>query len=99
LPLNEPTSTNIYTLSLHDALPILEENKNLPKLNDGGIEELQKLIIDNPKIRLIIVDTFGRTIADKRRKDNNSYRADYEIASKLQDRKSTRLNSSHVKNS
>ncbi|MCZ7616729.1 MAG: helicase RepA family protein [Ignavibacteriaceae bacterium] len=68
-----------------DNLYYLEENKDLPKLNDGGIEELQKLIIDEPEIKLIIVDTFGRTIADKRRNDNNSYRADYEIASKLQE--------------
>ncbi|HCY76488.1 MAG TPA: hypothetical protein DHV28_11255 [Ignavibacteriales bacterium] len=68
-----------------DNLFYLEENKDLPKINDGGIEELQKLIIDKPEIKLIIVDTFGRTIADKRRNDNNSYRADYEIASKLQE--------------
>ncbi|MBL1121407.1 MAG: hypothetical protein D8M26_00795 [Ignavibacteriae bacterium] len=68
-----------------DNLYYLEENKDLPKINDGGIEELQKLIIDEPEIKLIIVDTLGRTIADKRRNDNNSYRADYEIASKLQE--------------
>jgi hypothetical protein len=68
-----------------DNLYYLEENKDLPKLNDGGIEELQKLVKDRPEIKLIVVDTFGRTIADKRRRDNNSYRADYEMASNLQE--------------
>ena len=63
----------------------LKENNDLPKLNDGGIEELKNLIIDDSDIKLIIVDTFGRAIADKKRSDNNSYRADYEISSKLQE--------------
>ena len=36
-------------------------------------------------LKLIIVDTFGRSIADKRRKDNNSYRADYDMASLIQE--------------
>ena len=80
---------NILSFELDKAAPnnlyYLEENKNMPKLNEGGIEELEKIIEDDPNIKLIIVDTFGRAIADKRRMDNNSYRADYEICSKLQE--------------
>ena len=30
----------------------LETNKSLPKLNEGGIEELQKLIIDRPELKI-----------------------------------------------
>lgn len=63
----------------------LEEKYNLPKLNTGGIEELQKLLEDDPSIKLIIIDTLGRSIADKSRKDKDSYRADYEISSRLQE--------------
>jgi DNA primase/DNA-binding transcriptional ArsR family regulator len=62
----------------------LEENYNFPKLNQGGIEELKKIILDDPSIKLIIIDTLGRSIADKSRKDKDMYRADYDISSSLQ---------------
>jgi len=68
-----------------DNLIYLEESCNFPKLNENGIEELQKLVDDNSDIKLIIIDTLGRAKADKKRKDNNIYQADYDLGSKLQE--------------
>ena len=80
---------NILNAEIDKAAPknlfFLVENKTLPKLNEGGIEEIQKMIDDNPNLILIIIDTLGRSIADKGRKDKDSYRADYDIASKIQE--------------
>ena len=67
-----------------NGLYFLRTNYDLPKLNEGGIEEIQKLIDDDPDIKFIIIDTLGRSIADKSRKDRDSYRADYDIGSKIQ---------------
>jgi DNA primase catalytic core len=74
-----------YESNAPDNLFFLEVGYDLPKLNEGGIEELQKIILDNPEIKLIVIDTLGRSIADKSRKDRDMYRADYEISSKLQE--------------
>ena len=80
---------NILNAEIDKAAPknlfFLVENKTLPKLNEGGIEEIQKMIDDNPNLILIIIDTLGRSIADKGRKDKDSYRADYDIASRIQE--------------
>jgi predicted transcriptional regulator len=62
----------------------LKENRDLPKLNEGGIEQLQMLLDDYPDIRLITIDTLGRCRADKGRRDNNIYLADYEMLAELQ---------------
>src|SRR5690606_41337690 len=64
---NDPATTEIYTLSLHDALPISQPPREL----DGGGRHRQ-----------------GRCPLD---------RAGRWRARDLRDRKSTRLNSSHVK--
>ncbi len=74
-----------YEQKAPDNLYFMEVGYDLPKLNEGGIEELQNIILDNPDIKLIIIDTLGRSIADKGRKDRDNYRADYEISSKIQE--------------
>src|SRR5690348_18219318 len=76
---NAPSTTDIYTLSLHDALPILSHGLVVPDLlsilrvdaNDRFGEEIVSL----PRAAIPIV----------------ARRADRQI----EDRKSTRLNSSH----
>lgn len=68
-----------------EGLIYLEENFDFPKINDGGIEEINNILDDEKDIELVVIDTLGRSIADKGRKDKNIYLADYEIASQLQE--------------
>ena len=67
--------TNLY---------FLEDDIIFPKLNDGGLDEIQKVLTEYPDIKLIIVDTLGRSRADQKRSDNNIYLADYELLALLQ---------------
>lgn len=62
----------------------IKQGETLPKLSDGGLEELKKLIQDDPEIKLIVIDTLGRIKGDKKRHDNNIYQADYDLSSGLQ---------------
>lgn len=68
-----------------DNLYFPEFTNKVPKLNEGGIDELEKLVQDKPEVKLIIIDTLGRIRADKRRGDNNIYLADYELLAELQE--------------
>ena len=61
--------TNLY---------FLEDDIIFPKLNDGGLDEIQKVLTEYSDIKLVIVDTLGRSRADQKRSDNNIYLADYE---------------------
>src|SRR5690606_41298714 len=72
---NDPATTEIYPLSLHDALPILGERSS-PASWEGDAAELLPGTFGAP------VDGAGRGVT---------------LASLDRDRKSTRLNSSHVK--
>ena len=67
--------TNLY---------FLEDDTIFPKLNDGGLDEIQKVLTEYPEIKLVIVDTLGRSRADQKRSDNNIYLADYELLAMLQ---------------
>jgi len=62
----------------------LKNNQDFLKLNEGGIKELQRLLLDYPNIKLIIIDTLGRSRADQGRRDNNIYLADYDLLAQLQ---------------
>ena len=61
-----------------------KDNFGFPKLNENGIGEIEKIIDNNSNIKLIVVDTFGRGIADKARKDKSMYHADYDLSSAIQ---------------
>src|SRR5689334_25381194 len=76
---NDPTTTNIYTLSLHDALPIL------PLIGGLGPAELVR-----EAATLVMLLTVG-ILAGRNWRTRFGYSA---IAFGV-DRKSTRLNSSH----
>src|SRR5690606_41897188 len=71
----DTATTDIYTLSLHDALPIFSKRRYLPKIN---IKEIRA----NNKRDMVPV---SREASLKR------------LIVRPADRKSTRLNSSHVK--
>src|SRR5436305_9769802 len=71
-----PASTTIYTLSLHDALPILGRLLLLLAAGDDGVGLLLRLWFDaRQRLELAQLRLGGRAL----------------------DRKSTRLNSSHVR--
>src|SRR5690606_41907565 len=77
-----PSPTHLYTLSLHDALPIFDRRPDPRKeLVDGG----RSINLALSARGLKALDEHG--LADTIRR----------IAIPMQDRKSTRLNSSHVK--
>jgi len=65
-------------------LYFLEDDVAFPKLNEGGLDELQNMVADHPDVKLLIIDTLGRSRADQKRSDNNIYLADYELLAKLQ---------------
>ena len=67
--------TNLY---------FLEDDIIFPKLNDGGLEEIQILLNEHTDIKLVIIDTLGRSRADQKRSDNNIYMADYDLLAMLQ---------------
>src|SRR3712207_8113743 len=80
---NDTATTEIYTLSLHDALPIYEEEKRVLKV-DNNVKEVVKLIF---------------SLAHEGKSDLNIARRLTEIyttPTQYRDRKSTRLNSSHA---
>src|SRR5690348_18505827 len=73
---NDPATTEIYTLSLHDALPILVAQ--VGERQQRLLRELEKLAVEHGQgARLGVEDVQASS------------------ASSAEDRKSTRLNSSH----
>src|SRR2546427_7279983 len=81
---NDTATTEIYTLSLHDALPIFSVNNDSSSLfrSDSGY------FVD---IKLVDIDNF---LADQGIKHIDLIKINIEGA-EYRDRKSTRLNSSH----
>src|SRR2546428_10237892 len=77
---NDTATTEIYTLSLHDALPILEGAPS----GDHLVEQRAEGEDVRPRVQLLAFRLLGRHIGH----GSND-------GKKLEDRKSTRLNSSH----
>src|SRR5436309_8233436 len=89
-PIEPQAATPIYTLSLHDALPILDVILNVACGEDAGDVRARRSRIRSEITGLVVVEPVeeergGRVVADG---DEHRVRVD---------RKSTRLNSSHVK--
>src|SRR5690606_41577652 len=89
-------STVLYPLSLHDARPILLEDRA-----GGRLAAALQEAVDQPRRGLGVVDGDGEPGAVAQVEPDGGARAhDHRrAAAELQDRKSTRLNSSHVKTS
>src|SRR5690606_41670504 len=77
---NDTATTDIYTLSLHDALPICRDLRALGEVNLGAVEAYERL-------------TSRLEELSKQKQDLEESIAGLQAG----DRKSTRLNSSHVK--
>lgn len=59
-------------------------NLDFPKLNDGGKEEIEKIISNNKDIKLVIVDTLDRALKQKKGNSSNSYHEEYDMTSEIQ---------------
>jgi len=68
-----------------DNFYFLEDNQSFLRLNDGGIDELQILLKDYPDVKLIIIDTLGRSRADRGRRDNIMFQGDYSFLAPIQE--------------
>src|SRR5206468_6674601 len=85
-------STDIYTLSLHDALPICEVDADrlLPAL------EWELLRRGTPaRARVVDDDVHAAELLDSARDERVDLLLLGDVAAETEDRKSTRLNSSH----
>src|SRR3712207_8783979 len=77
---NDTATTEIYTLSLHDALPIYQDQEGQP---DGGLRVVEQHVPDEPATS--VVDPVADVAEDEPL-----------LEQEVEDRKSTRLNSSHA---
>src|SRR5690606_41354097 len=87
---NHPPTTEIYTLSLHDALPIY------PAPGDRGRAGLSRRG-DDPGLPPGVAQGAGRAVQPRRGRRRAGRRGKADADLDPVDRKSTRLNSSHVK--
>src|SRR5690606_41228399 len=96
-----PASTPHYTLSLHDALPILRDLDKLgPLLErafDLGINQVSEPQLDSSRRRELEREALAKAVEDARLNAQAVARAAGARLGAPRDRKSTRLNSSHVK--
>src|SRR5690625_7371761 len=84
LVLHSPTSSAIYTLSLHDALPILRDSSlSVDAVRDMIIEEIPETVFYVKQGSVTAPVNWGDVV-------------ELENGTERRDRKSTRLNSSHV---
>ena len=66
-----------------------DENGNViphltfPKLNEGGFEELERILKTNKDIKLVVLDPLGKTLPNSS-KSSNEYKIGYEFLGKLQ---------------
>src|SRR2546426_2394140 len=81
---NDTATTEIYTLSLHDALPILPSD---PAIGTLPVRDVEPVTMDGGDVVHDIVVHNGTALGG---------RATLDGAPLAEDRKSTRLNSSHL---
>src|SRR3712207_7872459 len=84
---NDTATTEIYTLSLHDALPICRRRKDV-----GVAQPLVELLVGHVhfvRVRLVLAEV-------ERERDHPDVGPLQHAGGEARDRKSTRLNSSHA---
>src|SRR5207302_4415644 len=95
LPFTTHPPPAIYTLSLHDALPISIPNLNIEFQN--RLRELRDLLLNPDQEGQIIDETAAKVYTPGQPSWVDIDRAMWDYNPTMVDRKSTRLNSSHVK--
>src|SRR3712207_8329313 len=83
---NDTATTEIYTLSLHDALPILVDAA-IRAPNGGNLQPWNFVVVRDPELKRRIQEYYLDGLANVTRPSGMG---------EAQDRKSTRLNSSHA---
>src|SRR5207249_11594925 len=90
-----PPPTTIYTLSLHDALPIStvreEINSDSAQISGGAMTDREAINLSN-----ILNNPLDLPLVVKEQYEVGPSLAQDAVDSGMKDRKSTRLNSSHV---
>lgn len=71
-------------LGKRPAPPNLDLWIDLPKLGEGCEAEIERWIVEHPRARLIVLDTYQRLRKPPNSRDGNAYAVDYEDAAKLQ---------------
>src|SRR5207249_5941356 len=92
-PFNPPSPTPLYTLSLHDALPIYK----IPELRqalEGRVTAHHRFLLRELLDHLYFVESKMQRIEQEVAERLGPFQS--EVARLCTDRKSTRLNSSHV---
>jgi RecA-family ATPase len=56
---------------------------SFPKLEEGGFKLLERMLIDNRDIKLVIIDPLGKTMSSNTR-STHDYKVEYEFLGKLQ---------------
>src|SRR5690606_40595109 len=93
---HEPATAYIYTLSLHDALPICSDNSSTKA---GSVDDIE-IAVGKPfaiSIAKVGPDRTAKACLPSKISSATSNRSRPVSGSSPLDRKSTRLNSSHVK--
>src|SRR5690606_40904484 len=92
-------TTDLYTLSLHDALPIsLFDRRVFGHLGKAPlVEENLPVLCGTQAVGPVLRVPFLLLGEDRIRRVDDGYSCQPEANEEVQDRKSTRLNSSHVK--
>src|SRR2546427_8245574 len=93
---NDTATTEIYTLSLHDALPISLRYKESPTINRGATPDTSYASAENGVQLQNALDEIMRILSrlDEQRITEQKALIEKE-RNRIADRKSTRLNSSH----
>lgn len=63
---------------------IFPSGLEFPKIDDGGVGIIHRILQEIPELRMIIIDTFGSAISQNFSNFGNSYKEDYEFMYNLQ---------------
>jgi len=57
---------------------------DFPKLNESGLETLEKILDDDDSIKFVVIDTLGRAIVRSNKRNANPFQDEYDFGASLQ---------------